>query len=45
MTARIRDTLRRLDDRHPQLAEHLRATVSTGAACRYAPCNGVTWRL
>ncbi|MDQ0381607.1 ATP-binding protein [Amycolatopsis thermophila] len=46
VTARIRDTLRRLDDRHPQLAEHLRATVSTGASCRYDPGSpAVTWRL
>ena len=46
VTARIRDTLRRLDDRHPQLAEHLRATVSTGASCRYDPGHpGISWRL
>ncbi|AIJ23444.1 ATPase-like protein [Amycolatopsis methanolica 239] len=46
VTARIRDTLRRLDGRHPQLAEHLRATVSTGASCRYDPGDpGITWRF
>ncbi|GAB3849874.1 hypothetical protein GCM10029963_35110 [Micromonospora andamanensis] len=37
VTARIRDTLRRLDQRHPPLAAHLRVTVSTGTACRYLP--------
>ncbi len=37
VTARIRDTLRRLDDRHPVLAAHLRASVHTGTACVYAP--------
>ncbi|RKN11405.1 ATP-binding protein [Streptomyces radicis] len=37
VTARIRDTLRRLDDRHPELATHLRATVTTGTMCAYRP--------
>ncbi|MEW1584386.1 AAA family ATPase [Micromonospora vinacea] len=37
VTARIRDTLRKLDDRHPALAGHLRDSVSTGSACRYLP--------
>ncbi|MFC0533203.1 ATP-binding protein [Phytohabitans kaempferiae] len=45
VTARIRDTLRRLDESHPELAAHLRATVSTGAMCRYDPEPGVSWRL
>ncbi|WP_269846260.1 ATP-binding protein [Streptomyces carminius] len=47
VTARIRDTLRRLDRRHPELAAHLRAAVSTGAACRYLPPDGdgPAWRL
>ncbi|WP_262281654.1 AAA family ATPase [Micromonospora sp. MA102] len=45
VTARIRDTLRRLDERHPALAEHLRATVSTGSSCRYLPTEPVPWRL
>ncbi|AXK36359.1 ATPase [Streptomyces armeniacus] len=45
VTARIRDTLRKLDERHPELAAHLRATVSTGAACRYQPDSGTGWRL
>ena len=36
-TARIRNTLRRLDDRHPALAAHLRASVHTGTSCAYAP--------
>jgi hypothetical protein len=45
VTARIRDTLRRLDESHPSLAAHLRAAVSTGATCRYDPQPGMTWRL
>ncbi|WP_158846070.1 ATP-binding protein [Saccharothrix deserti] len=36
VTARIRDTLRKLDERHPDLAAHLRETVSTGATCVYS---------
>ncbi|WP_367128399.1 AAA family ATPase [Saccharothrix sp. HUAS TT1] len=36
VTARIRDTLRKLADRHPGLAAHLRETVSTGATCTYS---------
>ncbi|MGN9778790.1 AAA family ATPase [Micromonospora sp. H33] len=45
VTARIRDTLRRLDDRHPGLAAHLRDTVSTGGSCRYLPPDPPPWRL
>ncbi|WP_336207304.1 ATP-binding protein [Nonomuraea sp. LPB2021202275-12-8] len=45
VTARIRDVLRRLDGAHPELAAHLRATVSTGATCRYQPETEIPWRL
>jgi hypothetical protein len=45
VTARIRDTLRKLNDTHPQLATHLRATISTGSTCRYQPEAEITWRL
>ena len=45
VTARIRDALRRLDDRHPALAAHLRASVRTGASCSYAPATPTTWDL
>ncbi len=45
VTARIRDTLRRLDERHPDLAAHLRDAVSTGATCAYQPTAPTTWRL
>ncbi|WP_084628170.1 ATP-binding protein [Amycolatopsis nigrescens] len=43
VTARIRDTLRKLDQRHPELAAHLRAGVSTGATCRYQPEQEIHW--
>lgn len=43
--ARIRDTLRRLDDVHPDLAAHLRSSVSTGSSCVYRPEERVDWVL
>jgi hypothetical protein len=45
VTARIRDTLSKLDDRHPALAAHLRAAVHTGANCIYSPAEPVNWDL
>jgi hypothetical protein len=45
VTARIRDALRRIDDRHPALAAHLRASVHTGAVCGYIPADPVNWDL
>jgi len=45
VTARIRDTLRKLDSRHPELAEHLRSTVATGTTCSYAPEQRLSWHL
>lgn len=43
VTERIRNTLRKLDQRHPELAEHLRRSVSTGTTCRYDPPEPVRW--
>ncbi|MFD4115837.1 ATP-binding protein [Streptomyces niveus] len=37
VTARIRDTLRKLDALHPELAAHLRQSVTTGSTCAYRP--------
>ncbi|MEU0154376.1 AAA family ATPase [Micromonospora fulviviridis] len=45
VTARIRDTLRRIDERHPALGAHLRESVATGSTCRYLPREPVPWRL
>ncbi|HZX39611.1 MAG TPA: ATPase, partial [Streptomyces sp.] len=45
VTARIRDTLRKLDALHPELAAHLRESVGTGSSCSYRPSRGVDWRL
>ena len=40
--ARIRDTLRRIDDVHPALGAHLRDTVTIGTVCRYTPTSART---
>jgi hypothetical protein len=47
VTARIRDVLRKLDQHHPLLAQHLRQNVSTGATCSYStqPADEVDWVL
>ncbi|MFF3030130.1 ATP-binding protein [Streptomyces rubiginosohelvolus] len=45
VTARIRDTLRKLDTLHPALAAHLRASVTTGTTCAYRPEHSPDWRL
>ncbi|WP_433316900.1 AAA family ATPase [Micromonospora chersina] len=45
VTARIQDTLRRIDERHPVLGAHLRESVTTGGTCRYLPADPVPWRL
>lgn len=45
VTARIRDTLRKLDSLHPELAAHLRESVTTGTTCAYRPGRTTDWRL
>ncbi len=42
---RIRSALSRIDRQHPALAEHLRASLSTGRSCRYSPAEPTTWQL
>ncbi len=43
VTARIRDSMRRLRDVHPELAEHLDTAVVTGASCSYRPPSPTPW--
>ncbi|MFW6691958.1 AAA family ATPase [Streptomyces sp. MAR4 CNX-425] len=44
--ARIRDALRKIAQDHPELADHLRSTVSTGTTCAYHPRDRTpAWRL
>jgi hypothetical protein len=43
VTARIRDTLTRIERQHPELGRHLRASVRTGRECVYAPETETRW--
>lgn len=45
VTQRIREAVRLVERRHPELAAHLRASVRTGAFCVYDPPEPVTWQL
>ncbi len=45
VTARIRDSIRRLETVHPELGRHLTASVRTGTLCSYEPERPVRWRL
>jgi len=45
ISARVHDTLRRIERVHPPLAEHLRAAVRTGTSCSYLPDRQHRWRL
>ena len=45
VTARIRDTLRRIDKVHPELARHLDQSITTGRLCSYRPTEPVRWLL
>ena len=43
VTARIRDSVRRIERVHPALAEHLRSSVHTGTRCTYGPDDERHW--
>jgi hypothetical protein len=45
VTARIRDTIRRIERADPVLADHFRRFVRTGTFCSYDPVGDVRWRL
>jgi tetratricopeptide (TPR) repeat protein len=45
VTARIRDVIGRIEQVHPTLGAHLRASVTTGTRCAYSPPTPVAWRL
>jgi len=44
VSARIRDSLKRIHEVHPELADHLNASVSTGLSCSYRPEPARSWR-
>jgi hypothetical protein len=45
VTARIRDTLRRVEAVHPDLGRHLARSVRTGTFCVYEPEQAVEWHM
>lgn len=45
VTQRIRATIRRIAEHHPDLGRHLEAFVSTGTWCSYHPVPPVTWEV
>ena len=45
VTARIRDSIRRIGDEHPDLGRHLARSVRTGTFCVYEPDQPVRWSL
>lgn len=45
VTQRIRATIKKLDEVHPALARHLRASVRTGVFCVYDPETPVRWTV
>ncbi|MCA1845110.1 MAG: ATPase, partial [Actinobacteria bacterium] len=45
VTARIRNSLRRIEERHPELGVHLAETITTGTSCCYTPSQPVEWSV
>jgi hypothetical protein len=45
VSARVRDTLNKIDRVHPELARHLRDSLQMGTTCSYRPRRPVTWTL
>ena len=43
VSARVRDTIRRIDGFHPELGRHLSHSVRTGVFCSYRPETPVDW--
>ena len=46
ITKSVKDALKRVDEHHGQLGDHLRATIRTGAYCAYVPDPrlDISWR-
>ena len=45
VTARLRDTIRRIEAALPDLGTHLDRSIVTGNYCRYQPSEPLTWDL
>ena len=44
VTARVRDSIRRIEGVHPALGRHLANSVRTGVYCSYRPEHDIVWR-
>ena len=42
---RIREAIRRIGVLHPELADHLRASLQLGTFCAYRPASATTWAV
>jgi hypothetical protein len=42
-TWRIRDAIRKINEVHPALGNHLQRSIRTGVYCEYSPEHEVTW--
>ena len=46
MTKRIKEAIGKIQAVHPELAEHLKASISTGYFCTYSPIGSTPpWTL
>lgn len=45
VSARVRDALSKIDQVHPELADHLRRALQMGTVCSYAPRQPPTWTV
>jgi hypothetical protein len=45
VSARVRDTLTKVEHAHPLLGAHLREAVRMGTTCTYVPATPTPWRL
>lgn len=45
VTQRVRTTIRKLGDDHPELGRHLAASIRTGTYCSYRPERPVPWEI
>ena len=45
VTRRVKETLARVEQHHPEAGRHLRASVHTGVFCRYEPEHSVRWHV
>ncbi|MDP8937645.1 MAG: hypothetical protein M3O23_07950, partial [Actinomycetota bacterium] len=45
VTARLRDTIGRIEAVLPELGSHLDRSIVTGTYCRYQPTEPLTWDL